>query len=294
MRPSLSKYRLRLYETVSLVGEALKVGERTRQIPCPACGGGDTKEKSFSISKEEGVLYYKCWRSSCLLKPGAIENTTGSLIQEPKPIEFKESSKKESRPYTGILQILPKEGYDIFRDKYGLEEPDLAEGEVLWAETSDRYSFPVHSPNWERRGTSLRLFHNRASYPKWDHYPARTDCPWIGWYIRPSVSYRGGPIVLVEDPISALKVSRHFVCCYLNGTSLGLDALMEVIKYARFANAVLALDKDATAKAAEIIHKHRFFLGNKAFAVPVEKDPKYLDDEEIKTLFSPYSLQSRK
>lgn len=104
------------------------------------------------------------------------------------------------------------------------------------------------------------------------------DESWLGWFTSPNSAE---PVVLVEDVLSALKVSRQFVSVSLMGSHVSLDAMMEVCKYSD--QIVLCLDRDATKNAFDL--KKRFmFICPQLRVVPLPgKDLKYIPDRDIRT-----------
>ena len=287
MQERLYRKRKTLHEVISMSATGLFVGEQTRDILCPVCFGGGTKEKSFSIRREEGRILYKCWRASCGIK--GVLNSLGSLVTDHHPTDLKEVF--TGRRYSSMLGPLTLEGQKLFHDKFGLTLDDLHEARVSYAPQEDRYAFPVNSPSYQARGYIVRSFHNnKTKWPKWDAFQnlsGGVGNPWQGWYIRikPPYDFSHRKVVVVEDPISALKISRHFRSCFLNGTNLDLEKLLEIHKVAGNYGMVFALDKDATAKAIDLVRQYQFFVGNQATCVHLEKDAKYMSDDEIVAAF---------
>lgn len=271
-----------LNETIALSAISLKPGEQTRAILCPSCSGGGTNEKSFSLRKEEDRILYRCWRSSCDVK--GIIGHNGSLIEEhsaQEPIRD-----KPLRKYEKPLVQITKNGLDLFQEKFGMTNEDLLEGNVLWNKEEDRYVFPVWSPHYSRRGLTIRTFNEGTIHPKWDAYPLFQQIPWLGWFVRSKITWAGKPVVVVEDPISALKISRQFKVAFLNGTNLDLEKLLEIGKVAGQAGVIIALDKDATEKSIKLLRQYAFFIGNSGTCAHLEVDAKYMSDHEILAAFT--------
>ena len=226
---------------------------------------------------------YKCWRAGCGLK-GVVDNV-GSFVA---PSPWEETANTTSietyhRTFNKPTKPVGIDGYDYFREKFDMDADDLREGEVTYSVTDNRYVFPVYSPQWVLRGRTCRTFDPRVQ-PKWDSYPVTGNPTWLGWYIRPYVTHNGGPVVVVEDPISSLKASRVFMSCFLNGTDLSIDKVAEILKVGERNGVVFALDADATAKAIQMLDQWKFFLGGKANCVPLSQDIKYMSTKEIHDL----------
>lgn len=273
--------RKNLQETLAIAAGGLQVGEQTRKITCPSCEGGVTREKSFSLRKDPARILFNCWRASCGFK--GIIDYNGAFIEDGR--EEMSRALKPARIFMGALSPFGVAGINLFDSKFSMTVQDLTEGGVQFAREEDRYAFPVLSPHHGKRGLTLRDFNTRpTTYPKWDAFPSYANHTWLGWYIRTVLME--GSVVVVEDPISALKVSRHFKACFLNGTNLDFEKLLEIDKVASGKGIILALDKDATSKAIELLRSYQFFIGSTATCIHLEKDAKYMSSEEIKEAFS--------
>lgn len=96
-------------------------------------------------------------------------------------------------------------------------------------------------------------------------------------------TYKNNTLVIVEDYLSFIKMSRWFSCLCLFGTSMNNKALLEVTsKHNEF---VLFLDNDNSIvkkKQSAIAKRLRMFGGVKV--VKSDKDPKHLSKEEAQEL----------
>jgi len=108
----------------------------------------------------------------------------------------------------------------------------------------------------------------------------------MGWFL----DYDGGrtgegeksPIVLVEDVLSAAKVATSgFRAASLMGCNLSLDQFLEAQEVAKDNPIVLALDRDATGKALNHVHRYGFLSGGNLIPLLLSKDLKYHTKEEI-------------
>lgn len=191
------------------------------------------------------------------------------------------------RVYRGDTGELDQEWLSTLSNKYGLTATEV-NGAGWRLDIANRdLVVPIRSPLGIQRGTETRIApwarNNSANIgrPKTKSYK-ELDGVWMGWYRTLS----SGPLVLVEDTISALKVARHFQVACLIGTHLPVDKLQEIREVAKDDNEIiLALDKDATDKAHNFIKEWGLILGNFR-AVPLSKDMKFSTDEEIKEIIS--------
>lgn len=257
----------------------LPVGTTDNRQACPFCQGGRNGDRGFSITRiSEAEAKYCCHRATCG-KAGRIATWGFRLQQEHDPST---SQRKEFTPrvYSGNTGELGTEWVSELLYRY-----DLSSGEAAWANwrediDSKRLVCPIYSPGLVLRGVELRLSkqYSTAPGPKTSHYRA-IDEVWMGWYRR----FKTGPVLLVEDCISALKGARYFQTAAILGSHLSLDHIVEAIEVSQGAPVLVALDKDATYKAIKFISQWRFIAPNFRPCL-LKKDLKYYTDEEISAL----------
>lgn len=264
----------------------VETGTTDRSELCPWCGGGTTHERSFAVTRtSEAAALYVCHRASCS-RSGRLAVWGFKLRQ----IEFKGGADTASeegktftpRVYSGDTTELGEEWAAELLELYSLQRDEANWSGWRTEASSGNLVCPVRSPLGVVRGLEVRRSKVQVPIipsPKTVTYRL-LDEPWLGWY-------RGintGPIVLVEDAISALKVSRHFQVACLHGSHIDLDMLLEVISIAGSKDEIiLALDRDATSKALKFVVEWRFLAPNFR-AVPLSNDLKYESDATIKTL----------
>ena len=251
----------------------------TERTDCPWCGGGQDHERAFAVTRtSEAEALYKCHRATCG-RSGRLA-VWGFKLEQISDNSSPQTKQFTPKLYTRNIHQLGEEWAAELLDLYEInrEEADW----VGWRIEADSGSLvcPVRSPLGVVRGVEVRRSKIQVPImpaPKTISYRF-LDEPWLGWY-------RGiesaGPIILVEDAISALKVSRQFRAVCLHGCHVSLEMLLEIIEIAGGKeDIVLALDKDATSKALKFIVEWRFLAPNFR-AVPLEKDLKYVSDKEI-------------
>lgn len=263
--------------------DLIPVGTTSHGLECPFCSGGGNGDKGFSVTRSDEVtIKYCCHRATCN-RAGVIaawgHRLSNTSAQVPLPPEF------TSRVYSGETGSLDREWVSCLFERYGLTVSDTA-----WAGwrqdlgTGDSV-VPILSPLGKTRGYETRIApwarntRPNIGRPKTSSY-RELDEVWVGWFRRS----RAGPVVLVEDTISALKVSRQYQTGCLLGTHLPVEKIRE-IKEVQGENGeiILALDKDATTKAHNYVKQWGLILGNFR-AVELSKDLKYSTDEEIRTI----------
>jgi len=256
----------------------LEQGITDRSFYCPWCGGGSGKERSFAVTRtSEAEARYICHRASC----GRFGRITvwgfrlDGSVPSPSPQKGKSFT---PRLYTRDTCELGEEWFAELLDHYGLTKDEIVGAGWRQELGSGLLVCPVRSALGFLRGYEVRRSKVQVPYvkaPKTDPYRHVGD-PWLGWYRTISI----GTTALVEDAISALKVSRHFQTVCLHGSHISEGMLLEILGVVGSKPVVVALDADATSKAIEFIAKNRFLAPNFR-CVPLSKDLKYSTNEEI-------------
>lgn len=259
---------------------ALLADGRTTSCVCPFCHGGRNDDRSFSITREGMNLLYMCHRATCARKGRVFLGALPENNSHATPASF------TPRIFDTPTRILTEEEAGILWDRYRLGYPDINRY-GLRATISDtpRLVVPVRSISGAIRGYETRWLVPQGGQGKGAktlHY-RHIDEPWMGWFFNPGV-FRGAPpkktVVLVEDVLSAIKVSRQFVCVSLMGSHLSDAHVTELAKMCRGFEIVLALDRDAADKAVKFVKRYNVILPE-LVAIFIEKDMKYMNDDEI-------------
>lgn len=261
------------FSAIKAEGSALTDG-RTASTVCPFCGGGHGGETSFSITREGMNLLYMCHRAKCARKGRVF---LGVLPEKgtPKPTFT-------PRVFDSPTRTLTSEEADILWNRYRLGYPDINRFGLL-ATVSDepRLVVPVRSIGGVTRGYETRWLvpqGGRGHGAKTLHY-RHVDDPWMGWFFPLQADSR--VVILVEDVLSAIKVSRQFICVSLMGSHLSQEHVNELRRAVGGFRILLALDKDASEKSVQFVKKYQVHIPNLE-AIFLEKDMKYMDNAEIR------------
>jgi hypothetical protein len=262
------------YAAIKAEGAGLGDGV-TSSVVCPFCSGGKTKEVSFSLTREGMNLLYLCHRATCGRK--------GRVWLGEKPPEQAQKPSFTPRIFDSPTRILTDDEMGILWNSYRLGYPDVnRHGLRASISAVARLVVPVRAPDGRVRGFETRWLVPKGGTghgAKTLHY-RHTEDPWQGWFFpRDEREYK--VVVMVEDVLSAIKVSRQFPAVSVMGSYVDRPRIMEVIKTSPRACIKLALDKDATGKALEFKEKFRFFVPDLQ-VVPLDRDMKYMDDDEIR------------
>lgn len=238
--------------------------------PCPSCGSSDARAEY-----SDGTFF--CF--SCSVFTGA------GLKDRLKPRESKEKSVKIID--TSQWQYsLPKVATE-WLNKYGITQNEITSYGLRWnpALTSKLWDGPTGA-------LAMPLFTNGVvtcvSYRLFDQDKPKS----ITLGFRPYITIGnievtlnhgqeqapGETVIIVEDYISALKVSRILPCVPLLGSAIPDDAILRLSK--THTRLLIWLDMDKAVPALKITSKARL-LGLEAGTICTELDPKDHSDLEI-------------
>jgi len=181
------------------------------------------------------------------------------------PLEAEPETKL--RVYSGSMLPLRIEDYDFFYSRFQIPTWALATGGMIQRSPLGHYLLSIYGPNGLKRGVVARIPWKGA--PLWNGIPPgpKADTFRSAWGPVQS-HYRGshevGPLVLVEDQLSAIKLEAHgYDSVALLGTPAdvvgtygGSDRVAEIATRARTHDEVIvALDADATTEAFLFVRK---------------------------------------
>lgn len=262
-----------LSQDVTLIAEQMFPGETIR-IRCTACGGGDKREKSMTITLFPNTLVkYNCFRDSCTSNKGQFFlGATENLLlehQEPRPLVRKEKPK-----FNGTTAPLTEFEKEYMNKMWGIKDAP-----TYWWHTHEyggRIAMSVRSPMYRHRGWVLRDIGGTAR-SKALTYIEHEEVP-LSWHKRQA----NVGTLLVEDIPSAVRASKYVTSVALLGTGCGNDRGLEIAAKAQRPIAI-ALDQDATGTAFEILDRWGLLWGDSK-VVPLKKDIKNMSDKEVDDL----------
>jgi len=270
-------------QEILLLAQALAPFETDNSSSCPFCSGGISKDKSFSVTRvAEGVLY-NCYRATCG-ESGFIPSTK---MQASVGTVYDTDGKKNKalmktftpKIYKYSLVPLSIEQEVFFFNKFGLTHAEIKANDIKWSPARGSYAFPVFDYRGYTIGIMDRSYTGRK--PKaimyWEKDEPKMHFPQGGKHNKSTT------IFLVEDHISAIKMSRYCRCVALLGTHL-TDRAAVILNYLAD-NIVFCFDNDATNKAIKLA-KHFSALFKGTEVLHLNKDPKDMTDKELKKLTS--------
>lgn len=162
--------------------------------------------------------------------------------------------------------------------QYELNRNDLLANNSLWSESKSRLYFPVYGPEG-LLAYQGRYFGNDVSQKKW----------WGKGDFRNIFAFfgkAGRSLVLVEDVISAIKVSRFTQTMWLSGNSIGKDRWRRLYNLLpEGLQCIIWLDPDMYTHSIKE-SKLGASYGVKTTVILSTKDPKECSYENIKDLLA--------
>lgn len=252
------------YETIRLIASELMEGDTSRGT-CPFCHGGRHKEESFAVTRRGGDALYVCHRASCGYK-GVLSISGNPTRLTPR--------KKPEKDHVLRCNTFPltQQTRAALRDRFEFTDPMID-----YYQLSETWEGDIIIPVYNSRGL-IQGHERRVKDPK----KAKAirynglDADGMAWYnAMPSYglpaelipkAYRerrfiDHSVVLVEDVYSAMKANAFINTVALLGTSMSPEkaAAIATMGYERV---ILALDQDATTKAAALVRRYRGLLPN--------------------------------
>lgn len=264
----------RMQRETRLTSEAFDLGvEESIRITCPFCEAGD--EQSLSLKRTNEGLLYKCFRAKCGAR-GFISSMPGSTS-----IDLHKKKKFTPRPFKHNLANIPDSVYKHLFDKYGLTKEELNEQGFKYEPKYNRIYMPIFDKRGEEFGADTKALGERTGAPKTITYFTREECK----LHFPRGRHQGeGPIVVVEDILSSVKVSRYVKSVALLGTTINNEKIVELRKVTK--DVILMLDGDACAIALKYKKKYSFYFRNFLVILLSKEDPKDIKEQELEALIS--------
>lgn len=154
---------------------------------------------------------------------------------------------------------------------------------LVWSPSREQLIFQL-GDCWQARNFNLALGSGNAKRPRAKNFTSGdvNECLHIYNTTDPSVvAGVGGTLVVVEDPVSALRIGRLCPSMPLLGSHLAAARLNAVAGL--FEEVLVWLDSDKLAEARSI--SRRFQLaGVKSRTIYTDLDPKCYTDEQIKEI----------
>ena len=258
---------------IKLLSQGLSEGDSLAGQVCPQCGGGQNQDKSFSLSRTNTGVLYICHRASCGIKGFINMSLSPLLLEHDKPPEIKPKANKSN--YMSFAPLNAMQRGQLIA-KYHLSDRQINFGGLRWSTTEDRLILPIRGVNGRTVGFVARS-ENPEVKPKALTYLHTTETACGAFYITQPLSRR---IWLVEDQLSALRLTEYTNSLALLGTNLSKSLLAE-LKACKIESVTVCLDADAKEKAFSISKNISGLFGHIAVRFP-PKDIKNMTFFELR------------
>lgn len=248
---------------------ALYDGEEAKPTVCPFCGGGSSRDVSFCMRRDGYKVLYICHRASCGVR-GVVSVGSKAAKQE----------RHKRRVFVTQSDPLCDEAQEYLFTHNHLSLTELIRGEVGQTTAyspADKYRIymPIFRHDGTVRGYACKDIFKQQT-PKVLNFLFKEDDCKVSWYsLRKSKQ-----VVLVEDQLSAMRLSSYVTAVSLLGTNISEEFVDEYTRVCGIDRTLyLSLDKDATNEAVK--QALRLAPRLKMRVVPLPKDIKDMTREEL-------------
>ena len=239
---------------------------------CPSCAklGKDNSHDNLAIYSDHHTYCYSCGFSSYPSKTKNYGKTSEQALPEPNMLFLPEDCTTEYP--TRTLKWI---------NQYELTKNDLLLHNVLWSESISRLIFPIYGSNgsliaWQGRDFMVPP---RDKKDKWYGRGNLRDTFNI-------LGNKGDCLVLVEDIISAIKVSKFVRAMPLYGSSIGRERFKRLYILCEEPHKVyIWLDPDKRTEALKESKLGQLY-GLKTHPIFSKADPKEHTYESIKEILN--------
>lgn len=261
------------YSVIEIVGEALPIGESKRMV-CVFCNA--QHEQSLTITNKGDAIVYICPRAAC----GKRGRIGGSARTQNRAVA---TTKPKPKTYNKPLERLPQKIKAWISASYEISETTLGKQQWKYGREDHRLYMPVFTAEGEEVAAVTKVLpsslgHNTTG-PKCVAYWREQLVPKLHFPLRKD-GYEEAPyIVLVEDIISAVKVSTITRSCAIMGTNIANTDAIELMSLTN--NLIIALDPDAISKAHQM-KKRLKGMFDRIIVLSLKQDPKDTPYPELK------------
>lgn len=160
---------------------------------------------------------------------------------------------------------------------YGIFNDEIEAANILWSPSQEQLIFPIYKDKESKELLAWQARNFRKGIPKYVSFGKIHEI----LHILGLTNSTESAIIIVEDLISAIKVSRHYRTMPLFGSACSKTTLLRLRRYTDHVKFWLDSDKFGTAmKLAKVAQQ----LDLKADVIHTDKDPKSYFNQEIKQL----------
>ena len=242
------------------------MSEFIQHTPCPKCGSKDNlavytdHEYCFGCHH---ILFYNYHNRRIL----GTKDTTEQIVSLPNDIV----------PYIPAVAA-------SWIKKYDLTLKELYDNKVVWSPFRELLIFPYFDDQGHLWGWQGRYFGTDPRHPKWTgrgNFKKRIKV----YHQRPLTKERKEPILIVEDIISTIKLSRLYNTTCIYGSFIDLNKYITIYNQYKPNKFIIWLDKDKHKESYQYMISFQK-LGIPCSVISTELDPKCYSTDNIKEIIN--------
>ena len=257
-------------QQLTIIQSLIPDGEIDMRLDCPFCNHINT----LIIRRESSDLLWYCFHASCSIRGKHEGKMSMQQIYETVVNQKNTENKSTANfklPASFISIHSEKKCLEYLKKNNCLHAKEKGTAKFFYDVKQHRIVFIINQK--DRVVGAIGRGLNAQVYPKWFIYGEKS---------YPFICGDNDIGILVEDCASACAVSSLYSGIALMGTNLP-DSYIPVLKK-KFKKVIVALDRDATAKAFDISNQLRYYVESEVKIL--EEDLKYYDTETIKKIFN--------
>jgi hypothetical protein len=234
---------------------------------CPSCGSKD----NVGVYSDGHKWCFGCgWKDPGTKTISAMKSKVDKLMGGQTNVD-KINFTPEN--YTYEIPLVGRQ----WLKKYGIMDHEIKEKKLMWNKQTSSLVFPVYSKG-ELKVTNERYFGNDPMHSK---YVTRGPKNQYGVILAPHKA-QSNVLIMTEDYVSAMKVSRQFLAMPLLGADIAVGTLISVSKATPSLR--VWLDRDKATKSLQEASRASQYMTGSVRSIITELDPKEYQDEEIKEI----------
>ena len=254
-------------QQLTIIQSLISDADEDVRLDCPFCNNINT----LKIQRDNNSLFWYCFHASCSAKGKHEGKISMKQIYDTVVTKEKEKEKPFLPPRSFISIHSEKKCQEYLKKNNCVQAKEKGKASFMYDVKQHRIVFLIKEKEKVKGAIGRGL--NAQVYPKWFIYGEKS---------YPFVCGDSDIGILVEDCASACAVSNLYSGIALMGTSLP-DSYIPVLKK-KFKKVIVALDRDATAKAFDISNQLRYYVESEVKIL--EDDLKYYNESKIKELFN--------
>ena len=235
---------------------------------CPNCGSRDNLGRY-----NDGSAY--CFGCGYQERPQGVERLKTFLKEKI------EKFKVDTLDFPEDFELAIPDKARVWLDKYGITQHEISFYKIGYSPLRELLIFPIKDVDGEIIMWQGRYFGNNSDYPK---YITKGSKDFVLVYdsLAKEKKFSSDTVVLVEDLISAIRVSRVLPCCAILGATIPLQLTTRLSK--TFKQAIIWLDDDKWSEGCKQAMNLSIVFENGTQVRHSLLDPKCYSQDQIKTI----------